>query len=204
MARTGGDLTKKKILTTAEAIFSEKGYDGTSIQDISIAAGVNKALIYYHFKNKQDIIDSLFKETLKEMFQMQDTPDNQLEQKHCVPNPLERIPKIISILEKKKKILTVMFMEALKNEHSGSSSLFKCADIIISRNIKEMLPKFKHTDSNDVSREELLMHEFFTGFLPIVFFALFKDKWADFFKCDRKEMMSLFTKIFVKSHIQHE
>jgi hypothetical protein len=47
------------------------------------------------------------------------------------------------------------------------------------------------------------MHEFFTGFLPIVFFALFKDKWADFFKRNRKEMMSLFTKIFIRSHIQH-
>ena len=60
MSRTGGDLTKKRILTIAERLFSEKGFDATSVDSIARKAKVNKALIYYHFKDKNDIISSLF------------------------------------------------------------------------------------------------------------------------------------------------
>jgi AcrR family transcriptional regulator len=204
MARTGGDKTKKKILTVAEKIFSAKGYDGTSIQDISSAAGVNKALIYYHFKNKQDIIDSLFEQTLHEMFDLLGTPAEQIDQSIHSAGAQERVNEIVSFLEKRKKILSVMLMESLKNEKSGHISLFKCADMIISRNVDEMLHLLKEKSNSDVTREELLIHEFFTGFLPIVFFALFKDKWADYFKCERNQMIDLFVKVFKKSHMRHE
>ena len=199
MARTGGDLTRKKILTTAEKLFSEKGYDGTSIQSIANAAQVNKALIYYHFKNKQDVIDSLFAQTLDEMINMQQHGNH-------VPSDSDvegMVEGIIGYLQKKRKILTVMLMEALKNDKSGYISLFQCADMFISRNINQLMHKKSGKQETEISRNELLLHEFFTGFVPIVFFALFKDKWADFFKCDRKEMTSLFSKVFKKSHIQH-
>jgi AcrR family transcriptional regulator len=203
MARSGGEKTKKKILEIAEMIFSEKGYDGTSIQDISTAAGVNKALIYYHFKNKQDIIDSLFKQTVDEMFGMQGDAMERVEQTLHGSHPEQKIAAIISLLEKKKKILNIMLMESLKNDTSGQNSLFQCADTIISRNVDEMMKKFETVHGEEIGRAELMMHEFFTGFLPIVFFALLKDKWAEFFKCDKKDIVAIFTKIFIKSHIRH-
>jgi cell division protein YceG involved in septum cleavage len=34
--------------------------------------------------------------------------------------------------------------------------------------------------------------------------ALFKDKWADNFKCDRAEMVTMFSRIFKESHIHNE
>ena len=68
MTRTGGKETKEKILTIAEELFSEKGFDATSVDLIAQKAGVNKALIYYHYKSKQDLLNSLFKRTLDEMF----------------------------------------------------------------------------------------------------------------------------------------
>lgn len=204
MARTGGEKTKMKILTVAENIFSAKGYDATSIQDISNAAGVNKALIYYHFKNKQDIIDSLFTQHLNEMFQMLGTPKEHINQSLHGETIEERVNDIVGFLEKKKTILSVMLMEALKNDKSGYISLFKCADFIISKNVEAMLCSLKKEQKQETSREELLLHEFFTGFLPIVFFSLFKDKWADFFKCDRSLMVDLFVKVFKESHIRHD
>lgn len=44
-----------EILETGARIFAEKGYDATSMRDISNAAGVSKALLYHHFSSKDDI-----------------------------------------------------------------------------------------------------------------------------------------------------
>ncbi len=204
MSRTGGEKTKKKILVVAEKIFSAKGYDATSIQDISKAAGVNKALIYYHFKNKQDIIDSLFSQHLNDMFKMLGAQKENITESLHTNQAEEKVNQIVSFLEKKRSILSVMLMEALKNGKSGYISLFKCADFIISKNLEDILESLKYKKQQIPSRDELLLHEFFTGFLPIVFFALFKDKWAEFFKCDKSLMVDLFEKVFKESHLKYK
>jgi TetR/AcrR family transcriptional regulator len=46
---------KEKILDTALVEFAEKGYEGARVDRIAIEAGVNKALIYYHFKSKEEL-----------------------------------------------------------------------------------------------------------------------------------------------------
>lgn len=45
----------QEILDIGARIFAEKGYDGTSMRDIAVAAGVSKALLYHHFSSKDDI-----------------------------------------------------------------------------------------------------------------------------------------------------
>lgn len=42
------------ILAMAGKIFAEKGFDGTSMRDISEACGVSKALLYHHFESKDN------------------------------------------------------------------------------------------------------------------------------------------------------
>jgi TetR/AcrR family transcriptional regulator len=54
-----------KILTAARKIFSKEGFDGARMDEIALLANVNKAMIYYHFKSKEElyrkVIDSLFR-----------------------------------------------------------------------------------------------------------------------------------------------
>ena len=50
--------TRERILSAAMQAFSEKGFDGVSVDEIAKRAGVKKALIYYYFPSK----DRLFKE----------------------------------------------------------------------------------------------------------------------------------------------
>ena len=52
--------TKERILETALLMFSDHGYDPVSIRDICGTVGIKESSVYYHFKNKQDILDSLF------------------------------------------------------------------------------------------------------------------------------------------------
>lgn len=49
-------LTKERIYNCADKLFSEKGYDDTTIVDIAEAAGVSVGGFYYHFKSKDAIM----------------------------------------------------------------------------------------------------------------------------------------------------
>ena len=54
-ANRQGNLTRTKILKTAEHMFGERGYDGVSLREITTAAGVDLALINYHFETKENL-----------------------------------------------------------------------------------------------------------------------------------------------------
>lgn len=55
------DIRKNEILDAAEILFTEKGYDSTSVADIMNAVGIAKGTLYHHFKSKEDIMDALIK-----------------------------------------------------------------------------------------------------------------------------------------------
>lgn len=54
-----GVETKQKILDTAERLFSENGFDATSLRRITAEAGVNLAAVNYHFHSKEALIDAV-------------------------------------------------------------------------------------------------------------------------------------------------
>lgn len=45
--------TKRRIFNTAIKMFSEKGYDNTSVEEITAIVGVAKGSLYYHFLKKK-------------------------------------------------------------------------------------------------------------------------------------------------------
>ena len=57
-SRHRGD-TRRRIQTVAVELFTENGYDGTSLREIAERLDVTKAALYYHFKSKEDIVASL-------------------------------------------------------------------------------------------------------------------------------------------------
>ena len=54
--------TKEVILTVALKLFSERGYDGVGIRDISKEIGIRESALYKHYSGKQDIFDSILKD----------------------------------------------------------------------------------------------------------------------------------------------
>ncbi|WP_248927733.1 TetR/AcrR family transcriptional regulator [Paenibacillus hamazuiensis] len=56
------EQTKKKIADAARALFAQKGYKATSIEDIVKATGCSAGNIYYHFKNKEGLFVYLLEE----------------------------------------------------------------------------------------------------------------------------------------------
>ncbi len=52
--------TKTRILDSAESLFAEHGFEGTSLRQITSAAGVNLASVNYHFRSKDELIRAIF------------------------------------------------------------------------------------------------------------------------------------------------
>jgi AcrR family transcriptional regulator len=51
--------TRTEILDVAAEMFSERGYEATSLREIAERLGITKAALYYHFRSKEDIMRAL-------------------------------------------------------------------------------------------------------------------------------------------------
>jgi AcrR family transcriptional regulator len=49
-----------QLLDTAELLFSQKGFEGTSVRDIADEAGINTAMISYYFGSKEKLMEAIF------------------------------------------------------------------------------------------------------------------------------------------------
>ena len=79
-----------KILEVAEVLFSEKGFDGTSIRDISKEAKINIAMVSYYFGSKERLLEDLI---------IHRTSDLKLQLDHLILENLEPIEKVNKLIE---------------------------------------------------------------------------------------------------------
>jgi AcrR family transcriptional regulator len=173
------DLNDKQIqiLEVAETLFAEKGFDGTSIRDISKAAQINVAMVSYYFGSKEKLLESLilFKTSgLKE--QLVNLIDENLE-------PVEKINKLIELyinriscnkgiyrilhfeLSSKKRVLDILSFSEIKKANLKSLELiiqegqakgvFR-KDVIIPLITPTILGTYFHFNMNKPFFEELL------------------------------------------------
>ena len=52
--------TEEKIFEAATDVFVDKGMDGSRMQDIANRAGINKALLHYYFRTKDQLFNAVF------------------------------------------------------------------------------------------------------------------------------------------------
>src|SRR5512132_897433 len=69
--RVRGELprgdTRERIQAIALELFAEQGYEKTSLREIAERLGVTKAALYYHFKSKDEIVNSFVEDRLRRM-----------------------------------------------------------------------------------------------------------------------------------------
>jgi TetR/AcrR family transcriptional regulator len=61
-------LPEEKIFEAATDVFVEKGMDGARMQDIANHAGINKALLHYYFRTKDQLFNAVFEMIAKKIF----------------------------------------------------------------------------------------------------------------------------------------
>ncbi len=58
---------KELLIRTAIDLFAQKGYTETSIRDIGKASKVNISLVYYYFKNKEEILYNIIERSTRDL-----------------------------------------------------------------------------------------------------------------------------------------
>jgi len=62
------DTTQNRILDAAKKVFVLKGMAGARMQDIADEAGINKALLHYYFRNKEQLFEMVFMQAAQKLF----------------------------------------------------------------------------------------------------------------------------------------
>jgi len=111
---------KAQVLQIATNIFYRKGYEKASLREIAEKAGITKAAIYHHFKNKEEILFSVILHhsgelisDLKEISQKEDDPVEQLR---------EMLAKSIFSLEENKASAKILMEDRhfLNKKHEAT------------------------------------------------------------------------------------
>jgi AcrR family transcriptional regulator len=82
-ARLSTDARRQQLVALGGEMFSERPFDDVSIDDIAVAAGISKGLLYHYFPSKRDFYVAVVRHSADEMEAITET-DPQLA-------PLERL-----------------------------------------------------------------------------------------------------------------
>jgi AcrR family transcriptional regulator len=74
--RADGELSRNRILDAATEIAAERGYEGTSIGAVSAKCGLPASSIYWHFKDKDDLIAAVIERSFANWLQVWQLPED--------------------------------------------------------------------------------------------------------------------------------
>ncbi|MEW2314214.1 TetR/AcrR family transcriptional regulator [Streptomyces bauhiniae] len=81
--------TPETLLSVAVGVFNERGYDGTSMEHLSRAAGISKSSIYHHVSGKEELLRRAVSRALDGLFAILD------EEQARVGRPVDRLEHVV-------------------------------------------------------------------------------------------------------------
>lgn len=194
------DLNDKQqqILEVAEKLFAEKGFDGTSIRDISKEAKINVAMVSYYFGSKEKLLESLvlFKTSgLKE--QLVNLIEENLE-------PIEKINKLIDLyinrLNCNRGIYRILHFELASKKRVLELQSFS---EIKKSNLKSLELIIKEGQNKGVFRKDVIIELITPTILGTYFhFQMNKPFFEDILDLKTEEAYNNYVKTDLTKHIQ--
>lgn len=148
------NFTEKQIqiLKVAETLFAEKGFDGTSIRDISRGAKINIAMISYYFGSKERLLESLL---------LYSTSDLKSQLDHLIHEelaPLDKINKLIALyinrINTNKGIYRILHFEFSSEKRAKSLASFS---ELKKRNLKTLETIIEEGQKKGVFRKDVIV-----------------------------------------------
>ena len=208
---------RERIINAAMQLFSQKGYDATRVNDIAGTANVNKALIYYYFKSKEDILDfmvqSLFDNAVSITLDFIQTnivqmiKNGYLEMKsdrlHFVndeakdqfmQNAYKFYERVVDYVIKHKDIIRILMLESLKNG-KHQNALFRFMEFMSGKEKNPILKTISNVDENFVYSDDMVLFNFFFSIIPIVSFAAYFDDYKAVSSLSDEKLRSSFLRV---------
>jgi len=165
------------ILDTAKRLFAEKGYDATGMEEIASVSCVPKSLIYYHFKNKEDLLNTIITDLFGEYERIL---------KDETERGIDKIAWYIQFAKENKYCIKILLVESLK-QTGNNTIIFKTVETL-----KKSDPEF----GNHLH----MVAEFFTSILPSLLFICYEENWCNYFNVVPERMENDFLKVYKLTH----
>jgi len=194
------ELNDKKIqiLEVAEKLFSEKGFEGTSIRDISKHAKINIAMVSYYFGSKERLLEALILYKTSDLkLQLENLLQENLE-------PIEKVNKLIEIyinrISCNKGIFRVLHFEL--NSEKREKSMIAFTELK-KGNLKSVETIIAQGQAKGVFRKDVIIPLLTPTIIGTFFhFHMNKSFFVELLNLKTEEMYNHYIKTSLTKHIQ--
>jgi AcrR family transcriptional regulator len=166
-----GFKTKKSILASSLALFSSNGFKATTVRDIASSVGVKQSALYNHFKNKDEILETLIEElttsAIANIFTPKDSLNERLQGKSILLS-ISTTFKLISFDIKNEALFKLLIQEIYNNERVRE--IYN--EYFYQTNVKKLSSILFEMMQNDIIKSNdplILANEFFS---PLFFYQM--------------------------------
>ena len=193
--RVSADKRRKQIIETAMKLFSKKGFKGTTTKDIAQKVSMNEAILYRHFKTKENlyqaIINTACSEKEKPLIHQEliDKKDDQVIFKSIAMEIMKRLEK--------NQTFTRLFLFSALEGHKLSEMFLKTKIMKAFENLADYLKK--RMDEGAIKKmNPKLAARGFIGMLIYYMFVqdIYGGKKIEIF--EKEEVVGVFVEIFLK------
>ena len=129
---------QSQLLETAETLFSQKGFDGTSVRDIAEAAGINTAMISYYFGSKERLMEEIFE---RKSLNIREKVDMLLKEDRL--DPLEKmyclVDEYVDRIMERKRFHRILLCEQIINQNPSIIQMMEKMKIRNSECINDLI-----------------------------------------------------------------
>lgn len=187
--RAKGMRTKAAILKEARRLMAGRGFDGTSVKDITDAAGVPKSLFYHYFSGVDGLLEEIIESgsILKEAAsRAKSGPRADGSARNDARSKDAYLARVFSALSSDPEGLRILFGEAMRRKGPMSSLLDLLTDI--SAELDEVMPEEL---AKGYGPKELAALRIYTRIFPAILLALTEDDVARRLKMGKKALRGL-------------
>ena len=209
---------KDKILKASIGLFSQRGFDATGVSEIAKTAGVTKALIYYYFKNKEDILDSLVRSLLEKVTGitmdfvnanivkmiksglLDIKPDrlsfaSEEDASAFLEKGYDYFEKLLGFALENRALIRILMSESLKTG-KNRNGLFDFMNLATKADGNPIFKTVSDADSDFNYSADMVLFKFFYELFPLVTFAVYYDDYKAVSGLSDRELRAAFIKLF--------
>lgn len=209
---------KERILQASTKLFSKKGFDATSVNEIARSAEVTKPLIYYYFESKNEILDSVVASLFSKLKSLkmdfihtnivQMIEDQHLEIKHdrliftddkyiadFLDNGYEYFEEVFDFALENRSIIRILMFESLK-DNKEQNDLFRFMSPSMESKENPLVNSISQLDDDFHYSADKVMFRFFYTIFPLINFVAFYDDYKAISEQSDEELRSSFLGTF--------
>jgi TetR/AcrR family transcriptional regulator len=125
--------TEEIIFEAAKEVFTEKGFDGARMEEISQRAGINKSLLHYYYRSKEKLFNAIFELVMGDVFR---EASSTISSDVPFTKKVEFLVEMYINLIRRNPHIPIFIMSEMHRNPKGLISIFKSTPIVKNNGFK--------------------------------------------------------------------